>query len=205
MADRKDELEVRRWFRQRLTELGAQYPALKDAEHRHRLTEALEQGESAVSPTVTGRPRGCPRGSGQLGEEGQGHKRLTVRLPAELYDALGTMSYTRENPDLAQTVRAALEHYLTCPHRRQRGPAPQPSIAQNGQTEIPSDISPVPQVPAGKSDKATVMARIRQMHEAGLSSGQIAKALQTEGTPTLSGGYTWQPGVIRKLLHAASV
>jgi hypothetical protein len=118
MADRKDELEMRRWFRQRLAELGTQYPALKDAEHRQRLTKALEQGESFMLQTVTGRPRGRPRGSGQLGEEGQGHKRLTVRLPTELYDALETVSYTREHPDLAQTVRAALEHYLTCPRRR---------------------------------------------------------------------------------------
>ena len=43
MADNKDELEARRWFRQRLTELGTQYPELKEPEHQERLREALEE------------------------------------------------------------------------------------------------------------------------------------------------------------------
>jgi len=59
-------------------------------------------------------------------------------------------------------------------------------------------------VPHGKADKAMVVARIHAMHEEGLSSGQIAKALQEEGTATLSGSGSWQPGVVRKLLQAAS-
>jgi predicted transcriptional regulator len=86
----------------------------------------------------TGRPRGRPPGSGQLGEEGRGHKRLTVRIPTELYDALEAVAeqehYTREAPELARTVRRALEHYLSCPHRRQTGIAPYASLADNGQT-----------------------------------------------------------------------
>ena len=87
----------------------------------------------------TGRPRGRPPGSGQLGEEGTGHKRLTVRLPTELYDALEAVAekehYTKETPALARTVRTALEHYLACPHRRQTGIVPHTSLAHNGQTE----------------------------------------------------------------------
>ena len=86
----------------------------------------------------TGRGRGRPPGSGQLGEEGTGHKRLTVRLPTELYDALEAVAerehYTREAPELARTVRTALEHYLACPHRRQTGIVPHASLAHNGQT-----------------------------------------------------------------------
>ena len=86
----------------------------------------------------TGRGRGRPLGSGQLGEEGTGHKRLTVRLPTELYDALEAVAarehYTREAPELARTVRTALEHYLACPHRRQTGIVPYTSLAHNGQT-----------------------------------------------------------------------
>jgi hypothetical protein len=74
---------------------------------------------ATTAPTATGRPRGRPRGSGQLGEEGLGHKRLTVRLPTKLYAALDAASYTREAPDLARTVRMALEHYLACPNKRQ--------------------------------------------------------------------------------------
>jgi hypothetical protein len=42
MADTKDELEARRWFRQRLAEIGTQYPHLKRPESRERLTEALD-------------------------------------------------------------------------------------------------------------------------------------------------------------------
>ncbi len=41
MADTKDELEARRWFRRRLAELDTQYPALKEPESQKRLTEAL--------------------------------------------------------------------------------------------------------------------------------------------------------------------
>ena len=87
----------------------------------------------------TGRPRGRPAGSGQLGEEGTGHKRLTVRLPSALYDALEAVAerehYTREAPELARTVRTALEHYLACPHRRQTGIVPSTGIINNWQIE----------------------------------------------------------------------
>src|SRR5215510_4313436 len=88
----------------------------------------------------TGRPRGRPPGRGQLGEEGVGHIRLTVRLPKELYDALEAQAerehYTREAPELARIVRNALEHYVVCSHIRQTENAPQASITHNGQTEI---------------------------------------------------------------------
>jgi hypothetical protein len=87
----------------------------------------------------TGRGRGRPPGSGQLGEEGTGHKRLTVRLPTELYDALEVVAerehYTREAPELARTVRTALEHYLACPQRRQTGIVHPTILAHKGQTE----------------------------------------------------------------------
>jgi len=43
MADNKDELEARRWFRRRRAELGTQYPELKEPEHQQHLTEALAQ------------------------------------------------------------------------------------------------------------------------------------------------------------------
>src|SRR5215831_10165156 len=70
----------------------------------------------------TGRPRGRPAGSGHLGEEGQGHTRLTVRIPQQLYDDIKDITYTTEAPDMAQTVRHALEHYLS--YKRQTGNAP---------------------------------------------------------------------------------
>ena len=84
----------------------------------------------------TGNPRGRPLGSGQLGQEGTDHIRLTVRLPRELYDALEAVAeqehYTRETPELARTVRTALEHYLACPHRRQTRTVPPASPRNNG-------------------------------------------------------------------------
>ena len=87
----------------------------------------------------TGRPRGRPPGSGQLGEEGVGHIRLTVRIPKELYDALEAVAerehYTKEAPELARTVRNALEHYLACPQRRQTENAPWLEMFHNGPTE----------------------------------------------------------------------
>jgi hypothetical protein len=43
MADTKDELEARRWFLQRLAEIGKQYPHLKRPESRERLAEVLDQ------------------------------------------------------------------------------------------------------------------------------------------------------------------
>jgi len=70
-----------------------------------------------------------------------------------------------------------------------------------GNTDIPS-ASIVPRV---KSDKAEVIARLRQMHDTGLDSTQIAAALQAEGVPTLSGKGEWHAGTVRKLLGARKV
>lgn len=152
MADRKDELEARRWFRQRLAELGTQYPALKDPEHQQRLTEALAEGDSFMSRIPTGRPVGRPPGTGKLGQEGVGHTRLTIRIPQPLYDAL-----TAEASELAQTVRAALEHFLACPHKRQTGNALSRNMAHNGQTDtlptLAEDLSRQTEIPPYDASK----------------------------------------------------
>jgi len=50
MADTKDTLEARRWFRQRLAKLKEQYPQLQDPESQERLTEALPQLTEESSP-----------------------------------------------------------------------------------------------------------------------------------------------------------
>ena len=46
MADTKDALGARRWFRRRLGELGSQYPELKQGESQERLREALAQEDT---------------------------------------------------------------------------------------------------------------------------------------------------------------
>ena len=42
MADTKDDLETRRWFRQRLADLARKYPQLTTPAAQERLAEALE-------------------------------------------------------------------------------------------------------------------------------------------------------------------
>lgn len=42
MADTKDELAARRWFRRRLAWLGRRYPELKEPAQQERLTEELD-------------------------------------------------------------------------------------------------------------------------------------------------------------------
>src|SRR2546422_4654851 len=117
---------------------GHAVPRVERAREPETPLRGTRAGGHAMPRKPTGRGRGRPLGSGQLGEEGTGHKRLTVRLPTELYDALEAVAerehYTREAPELARTVRTALEHYLACPHRRQTGIVPHTSFAHNGQT-----------------------------------------------------------------------
>jgi hypothetical protein len=58
-----DELAARRWFRQRLDELGEQHPELQTLEARERLTTELarqaREGEDMAENSV--RPKGDPR------------------------------------------------------------------------------------------------------------------------------------------------
>ncbi len=50
MADKKDALEIRRWFRWRLEDLGKRYPHLKQPASQERLTEALAHHPEEDSP-----------------------------------------------------------------------------------------------------------------------------------------------------------
>ena len=67
----------------------------------------------------TGRPRGRPVGTGTLGAQ----TRLTVSIPTDLYNRLITFvegrPFPHGTPELATSVREALEHFLACPHKRQ--------------------------------------------------------------------------------------
>jgi hypothetical protein len=84
----------------------------------------------------TGRPPGRPVGSGAVLEREQ--IRLTVRIPATLYDRMEAFAeglhFTRGTPQLSGCVREALEHFLTCPHIRQTQTVHTSHSANNGQT-----------------------------------------------------------------------
>jgi hypothetical protein len=85
----------------------------------------------------TGRPPGRPVGSGAVLEREQ--VRLTVRIPTTLYDRLEAFAeglhFTRGTPQLSGCVREALEHFLTCPYKRQTQTVHTGSSAYNGQTQ----------------------------------------------------------------------
>ena len=69
---------------------------------------------------ATGKPRGRPVGSSKLGKG----KRVTVLLPEALYMRLDAYAEGRSiarggASQLSTCVRDAIEHYLSCPQKRQ--------------------------------------------------------------------------------------
>ena len=59
MADTKDTLEARRWFRRRLAALAKQYPYLTTPEAQARLADALAQQTEEDTPCPAN-PPGTP-------------------------------------------------------------------------------------------------------------------------------------------------
>ena len=55
--------------------------------------------------------------------------------------------------------------------------------------------------PPAMPDKAALIARLHQMKATGMSLAQMARQLQADGLPTLSGKGQWQKGTVDKLLH----
>jgi hypothetical protein len=53
-------------------------------------------------------------------------------------------------------------------------------------------------------EKAAVLARLRQMRSEGKSLEKMARELNAEGIPTLSGEGRWQKGTLQKLLKSSS-
>ena len=68
MADTKDELEARRWFRRRLADLGRQYPQLQQPACQERLTDVLDQQQKEQTPWPAN-PPGTPEADPQARED----------------------------------------------------------------------------------------------------------------------------------------
>jgi hypothetical protein len=127
----------------------------------------------------TGRPRGRPTGSGRLGEEGQDHARLTVRLPTDLYTRLEAFAagrhFHRGSPQLAGCVRDALEEYLTRHTRRQTENVPMAHVDIMRQT---TNGTQVPDVVVSEAKEDTRQTR-------NTPGAQDVISRQTENQPPL--------------------
>ena len=144
---------------------------------------------------------GDPRGMGMYLSQPTGIKEKE-------YNSNTGIAIGSQGDEALQEVRALLarqgEQIQALAHafERQTGTVQSPVSSSNtgGVLAVgPSDREAGPGV---KSDKASVIARIRRMHDTGVDSRQIAAALQSEGLPTLSGKGVWQGGTVRKLLRA---
>ena len=241
-----DELAARRWFRQRLDKIGAQYPKLRTPEAQERLAGELarqeEEGEAMAETIRRGRPKGSKsavvelktlsfkiaagdeerlrqyasvhgrsvsdviRDSLPLALEGSGPVPQPDGGGQERYDSNTRKALEEREGETLREIQASLARLEAQIHTLtqrldlqllQSNDKDHTSNTKNVEADLPASM-----VPRVKVDKATVIARIRQMHETGLDSTQIAKQLQAEATPTLSGKGVWHPGTVRKLLLA---
>ena len=153
-------------------------------QHRQSISELLRDG--LEWRLADGDPRGL--GAASTKDDEEYYMRNTANALADMRQVLA-----RQEAQI-QAIVQALERQTTG--------------GSNGLVASTVDTaptaSPVTLVPRVKADKATVMARLWQMHESGLDSTQIATALQAEGMPTLKGTGQWHSGTVRKLLKAAS-
>jgi len=136
---------------------------------------------------------GDPRGLGDASpkEDETYYMSNTAHALADMRQALA------QQEAQIQAIAQALERQTT-------GKSNSLATSNTSDTDNAPIASPVALIPRVKAEKATVMARLQQMHETGLNSTQIAMALQAEGIPTLKGTGQWHSGTVRKLLKAAS-
>jgi hypothetical protein len=62
------------------------------------------------------------------------------------------------------------------------------------------EARPAPASPKGPASPADAARRVRALRDEGLSANAIAKRLQQEGAPTLSGRGTWRHAQVLELL-----
>jgi hypothetical protein len=153
-------------------------------QHRQSISELVRDG--LEWRLADGDPRGL--GAASTKDDAAYYMSNTANALADMRQALA-----RQEAQI-QSIVQALERQTTGGNN-----GPVASTADTAPT-----ASPVALIPRVKADKATVMARLWQMHEAGLDSTQIATAFQAEGMPTLKGTGQWHSGTVRKLLKAAS-
>jgi hypothetical protein len=215
VANTKDELAARRWFRQRLTEIGKKYPHLKTPARQQRLADVLDTQHTGVltmGRKPTGNPRGRPAGSGNfLGEE---QSRVSVRVPRELRDRLEAFAeglhFTRGNPEFAGVVRAALEHYLVCPHRRVTqnvSPVMNYNTRQTDTGTAPSEqttlAEPPARVPGMRQTRTRTKAVADDLLEDMLLNPEDISS-QTEAEPAERDSIEWRRWWLMRQLQAAA-
>jgi len=105
-----DELAARRWFRQRLDELGEQHPELQTLEARERLTTELarqaREGEDMAENSV--RPKGRPKGSTTATVE---LETVSFKAPVEFMARVRTYA-KQHRQSISELVRDGLEERL---------------------------------------------------------------------------------------------
>ena len=114
---------------------------------------------------------------------------VTAAVTAQVTETV-TATITATLPALVREVVAAMA--------REPGPLAVSTMGNSGvtDTEAPRGAD------AGHStsEKAAVLARLRQMRSEGKSLEKMARELNAEGIPTLSGEGRWQKGTLQKLL-----
>jgi len=116
-------------------------------------------------------------------------------------------SVVRQETQLHALALAVAQRPLVSPHESYygnttKGPSHQqraPESMHSSNTVLRDDEQGAQ--PPAMPDKAALIARLHQMKATGMSLAQMARQLQADGLPTLSGKGQWQKGTVDKLLH----